>query len=204
MDKCLEIMRNNPSRVVETAYHNSSKNAIDTKNSNRKNNFLTNTLIPVAMSVVITVSIPFIGDQIEEGQISSDIETYFADNGYYSGLSAYLWTESTLSGIEYGYNHFQVAEWVKSCDNPDIALYSFYNKLDQNRIWNMDEVVSKMGKYGDEDSSYTSFSDYLLKKGFVDGDGNSSTKRYEEVMNDRVMAEVIIEQTALENGISRG
>lgn len=192
-----------PSELHENAYRTSVKSegiAKDTKKSNKvRSNFRKGFAVLaaaalIAGSVATTIFVENIQDNIA-------VNEYYSSEQYYDSIENCKWGQVIDGDYVYGYNQSKLAEWATNQENPDLALFSIYKKIDQNVIWNMNEVISKMGTYGETNESYDDFADYLIKKGFVDEEGNPSADEYKRIMTERVLAESTIKNTTDNYGI---
>lgn len=192
-----------PSELHENAYRTSVKSegiAKDTKKSNKTRNNFRKGFAVLAAAALITGSVATT-IWIENIQDNIEVNNYYSNEKYYDSIENYQWGKVIDGEYVYGYNQSKLAEWAAKQENPDLALFSIYKKIDQNVIWNMNEVISKMGTYGENNENYNDFADYLTKKGFVDENGNPSADEYKRIMTERVLAESTIKNTADNYGI---
>lgn len=192
--------------IGQNAYKTSVKSegvARPTKMSNKDKTSIRSGIIALAAAALVVGSVGWFGSCISSYNDERAISDYFAEEGYYDAIDDCFWQKNGEKGFQFGYNQSDLAYWASQSDNPDLALYSIYSRISQNVTWNMDEVIRRMGNFGETDESYASFSDYLCKRGFVDRKGNISSKMYEEVMDERVLAEITIKQIAQSNGVQK-
>lgn len=197
MDYDLDKRRTNAMR--ENAYRASVRPGNVSRNTNRFKFDLPTAFATLAAAAVIGSAALGIVNFADAVSDSNNVDNFFRNEGYYECIEDCRWERAGYHGFEYGYNHDYLANWADKSENPDIALFSFYLEVAQNRSYNMSEVVSRMDSIGD----CSNFDEYLLQKGFVDSNGKASTDEYEKVMTERVMAEVEIKRISQNNGIPR-
>lgn len=178
-----------PREMLENAYERSvkSENVRDTSLNRKTKSPIKNIIMVAVAAAVITATSVILTEAIDEFNEYNTIQNYCSEQGYYDSIGEYFWREYNDEGnIQHGYNQSGIAEWACSQEEPDIALYCFYNKVDQNKSWNMDEVVKNMAMFSNDGETYDSWNSYLTKKGYVDNEGNPSM----EVMEDRILEKI--------------
>lgn len=199
--------RRTPEEIRQNAFRNSTnveRRIPEVAYESRRKSTFKGAAIALATAALIVSSSVFVWDTIQDVNYKKSVREYFNEEGYYQSIEDCRWERVGDSGYEYGYNQSRLAEWASSSANPDVALFSIYNSISLNSMWNMNEVVSKMAvQEGEEVVRYQDFSDYLTRKGFVDKEGKPSTKEYEKVMTERVAAEKKIADIASNNGIRK-
>lgn len=200
-----------PEELYENAYRNSSKSeGVKRQKINRKKEVArAKAVLILASAVLITASIGayrLIDKGIETAQIRTGIRDFYSQAEYYDGEKSYyqvingtMWDGMNEHGHVVGFNQTDLASFVEKSENKDVTLFSIFNRISQNTIWNMNEVISRTN-WG-EGERYKDFNDYLTKKGFVDKKGEPSIEKYKEVMTERVLAEKSIKDTETNYGI---
>lgn len=201
----VERNRKKPQEINQIAYENSvkSENVKDTKKSKKRKRLVKKTVTVLAAAALITASVNFISNGIEKVQDRNAVDDFYSQEGYYECIDDCYWFTRGKDGNKSGYNQLNLASWAASEENPDLALYSIYRRIPENRTWNMDEVIGIMNRFNNNGETYSDFNDYLTKKGFVDKNGEASFEVYDKVMTERVLAEATINEIAVNNGIKR-
>ena len=156
-------------------------------------------LVLAAVGVVVCTTFAHLGidhvvDTIQTRQVVAEFRE---DIGANDALREASWHKVTKGGHIHGYNQHTLADYVSEQENPDMAIFGLYSSISTERTSNMDAIVSRVF------DNCSSWSEYLTQRGFVDKDGNPSNEIYQDVMNERVMAEQTMNSVQENHGIKR-
>ena len=161
------------------------------------------TLIAIGCATIMAVS-AFCGiavsNLIEDRQNDIIVAEYFEEEGLNDVLKDAYWSTNNGNGLVHGYNLYTISDYIMSSENPDIALFGFYNAIDTNKKANMDQIIPMLSFDG---IRHKNTDEYFAARGFADAKGNPSCEVYENVMTERVLAEKTIQDTNGKHGISR-
>ena len=151
-----------------------------------------NKFIAVAVAVTLVATGGGIGisravSDLKQSNISKEAVAPYVemvgDNSYRTDDNKGFW-----------YDTDAIADNVVKADDIDVGIYGAYKGMRMNTNANMNKVVSRIGNKEDSPIKVTSWEDYLKSKGFTDKDGNISTDKYEEAMQQYIVAKLNMDE----------
>lgn len=151
-----------------------------------------NKFIAVAVAVTLVATGGGIGisravSDLKQSNISKEAVASYVemvgDNSYRTDDNQGFW-----------YDTDAIADNVVKADDIDVGIYGAYKGMSMNTNANMNKVVSRIGNKEDSPIKVTSWEDYLKSKGFTDKDGNISTDKYEEAMQQYIVAKLNMDE----------
>lgn len=96
---------------------------------------------------------------------------------------------------DYYYRHNVLASRILASDNPELAFYTVYDRINWDKNGNMSEIIEEMLPSINDNNrdefawirGCNDFDSYLIKKGCVDENGKPSMEKYEETMKTEIV-----------------
>lgn len=138
--------------------------------------------LSIAVATIALSSVIKLGKKIKEDMFLQNYSSIVSVN-----------THRTSNNEGYWYDIDAIANQLLQEEDISLALYGVYNKIGYNqgnKNLQMASLLNSMkffAEYNNQEvKTYSSFDDFLITNGFVDKEGNPSTRKYEEAMDNYV------------------